>query len=154
MRKETVIFLILTLTAAIITGSTLGMMSNIKYLTKDGKIPVSASQKEQTAANSQVAENTPSAKNTNSQQTTTAVSAGSSSSSDVSEQMIMSPEETNQIRSMLVSLGMSENSDYNQFIMQYQQAHDIEPTGNMDSMTLNSIIEEVKMQRAEQRAAR
>lgn len=154
MRKETIFFLILTLTAAIITGCTLGTLSNIQYLAKNGKVPVLAAQKEQAATKSQVADNTSSSKSANTQQKSAESTTGSSSSSANTENMIMSPEETSQIRAMLVSLGMTEKSDYNQFVMQYQQAHGIRPTGNMDSMTLNSIIEEVRMQRIRQTVAR
>ncbi|MGI5922081.1 MAG: hypothetical protein ACOX6I_10140 [Syntrophomonadaceae bacterium] len=139
MKKETVFFLILTVAAAIVVGSTLGIMNNIQYLAKNGAL-YRADEVPQAAAKDPAA-------TTEQQKAIAASSAGSSKT--VSQDMIMSPQETSQIRDMLLRLGMQEDSDYSQFVMQYQQAHGIRPTGNMDSMTLNTIIEEVKMQRVQ-----
>lgn len=154
MRKETYVFLILILSAAITTGSTAGIITNIKYvkthlsaMSADNKL---ASESEADPHNSATAPST-SRSSPNRQVEVAAAQAGTSSGSTDSESLNMSADEQSQVKDMLVNLGM-QNADYAQLIMQYQQAHGINPTGNLDSNTLNSIVQEITLERARQLA--
>mgnify|MGYP001213538528 FL=1 len=53
---------------------------------------------------------------------------------------------------MLVSLGANKNGDYSAFIRNFQIEKSLPPTGSLDSLTLNAIINEVTRQRANQMA--
>lgn len=149
MKQSTFFFLTLVLAAAIITGSTLGVISNFENIkTAVQNQPVA------NVANTEASEReeiSPTGNGPSSSQATvqTALAPTGSNSTEL---MVISPEDGAEITSMLVQLGMTGETDSTEFIKQYQQTRGIQPTGNIDSMTLNSIIKDVKQQRASQLA--
>ncbi|MGS0763605.1 peptidoglycan-binding domain-containing protein [Syntrophomonas curvata] len=162
MKKEYLFFLVMVLAAAVITGATIGFISNFHYIVNQS--PASTSQAEpvqqDTAASNpdrqnDVLKSQPvepgdiGDKNTDSQGRKVAVVK---SPTPTSEQgyLILSREEKQQVINMLVSLGANKGGDYSEFIRNFQKEKSLPPTGSLDSLTLNAIILEVTRQRATQ----
>lgn len=149
MKQSTFFFLVLILAASVVTGSTLGVASNFALIkstaqNQNQSVTNNASINKSVPKQSSAADKTAQAN----KKTDATVQTASASSDDKStELMVVTPEESAQITSMLVKLGMT-GDDSDQFVKQYQESHGIQPTGNIDSVTLNSIINDVKLQRA------
>jgi cytoskeletal protein RodZ len=139
MNKSTFFFLVLILAAAIVTGSTLGVISNIEL------IKSAAQNQNQSAMNADTEKST--AGQSQPEQNKTLQTASTSAENTSTQVMVVSPEEGAEITSMLVKLGMPNDGDSGTFVKQYQASHGIQPTGNIDSITLNSIINDVRMKR-------
>jgi len=144
MKKENFFFLIFVLAAAVITGSTLGIANSLIYIKEQGEVL-----KQEAAAQE------------NSQEETAAESslyAGLESEGPVPaapslpELMVITEAEKEEIQSMLTGLGMVESADYNKFIIEFQKNNSIEPTGYLDSQTLQAIIKQATLQKAAEAA--
>ncbi|HZJ84470.1 MAG TPA: hypothetical protein VFD02_02835 [Syntrophomonadaceae bacterium] len=59
----------------------------------------------------------------------------------------LSQHEQGQILEMLCALGMINCSDHNNYILNFQKEHLLEPTGELDSWTLDIIIEQIRLER-------
>lgn len=146
MKLEYYIFLSLVLTAAIVTGSTLGVAANFPYI-------VEQSQKTQTA---QLTAPAVSSTLTGSEGLKPSVAAApsvitaSNSGSPVlsSDVMLVTAAEKNQIVEMLIMLGMATEADFPAFVKGFQQKHALDATGLLDSKTLHFIMEEAKLKKA------
>jgi hypothetical protein len=163
MKKEYLFFLVMVLAAAVITGATIGLISNFHYIEKQVQENQSAIETPQQQAsvpsdepdnpiksetvNSDSKDNI----NTNNEVKTVAVVRPATSSTEQGY-LVLSGEEKQQIVDMLVSLGATKNGDYSTFIRNFQRAKSLPPTGSLDSLTLNAIINEVTRQRAAQMA--
>lgn len=156
MRKEYLFFLVMVLAAAIITGATIGFISNFHYIVNQPQD--SSSQVEPTTspagqgdlANSKAV--TPAGQedsNTDNQVRKVAVVKPSNPSAEQGY-LVLSREEKQQVINMLESLGANKDGDYSEFIKDFQKKKSLTPTGNLDSLTLNAIIQEVTRQRAAQ----
>lgn len=143
MKKEYVFFLVLVLAAAIVTGSTIGIVNNLdiilghnhnadNVLASSDNLPIEK----------RVAQN-----NNSDDVSNISRSAASRNSNiatpDATELMLVSQQEQEQIVDMLKYLGMPEGADYSEFIRQFQQTHSLKPTGNLDSITLDTVIRQV-----------
>lgn len=142
MKKSTFFFLVLVLAAAVVTGSTLSVISNFELIK-------SAAQNQSTINNAS-SENAQQIEPADVHKDNASVQTASATTDASTELMVVSPEESAEITSMLVNLGMTCDTDSGKFIKQYQVTHGIQPTGNMDSITLSSIINDVKIERATQ----
>jgi hypothetical protein len=146
MKPTTYIFLVLVLAAAIVTGSALAITSNFQAIkTAADQQNQSGSSPNAREAVSKDAAGTDSASVKPPQNA--AVQTASVNSDTDTEFMVVSPQENAEIAAMLQNLGMTDSRDS---IKQYQQTRGIEATGNLDSITLNSIINDAKIQRAAQ----
>ena len=145
MKKEYLFFLVFVLAAAIVTGATIGIISNFHYIEKQAKENLSQIESaEQQASASNSGEQIDSINNTDNE----------INNAHVAEQgyMVLSGGEKQQVIDMLVSLGATRDGDYNDFIRNFQRKKSLNPTGSLDSLTLNAIINEVTRQRAAQMA--
>lgn len=150
MKKSTFFFLVLVLAAAVVTGSALGVISNFDIIKN------AAQHNNQSAGNDAVADNPSSEteqKNAGQEQAQddkAIQTASASAANTATEVMVVSPEENAEITSMLVKLGMASDADSDDFVKEYQANHGIQPTGSIDSITLDTIINDVKMKRVTQ----
>jgi archaellum component FlaG (FlaF/FlaG flagellin family) len=124
LRKKYFGFFILFLAAVVIAGFTMGIIINYKNLSQQAlakSIPVAA-------------------------QPSTAVSSDPTSViSGNGELMVMSQAEKGEIELMLNTVGISADKEYNQRINEFQEKNTITPTGILDSWTLGTLINQVKM---------
>lgn len=164
MKKEYIFFLILVLAAAIVTGATIGLISNFHYIEKQAQENVSqvdlAQQKASTPNSDKQGDSVknenvnPEGESRHNNDTEAKKVAITQPTAPVTEQgyLVLSREEKQQIIDMLVSLGATKDGDYGAFIRNFQIEKSLPPTGNLDSLTLHAIINEVTRQRAAQMA--
>lgn len=157
MKKEYLFFLVLVLAAAIITGATIGFISNFHHIQKQAQENLSQVQttEQQTLEQGDGVkdenanpEDEPLYNDSNEIKKVTV----SQPAAPTTEQgyLVLSGEEKQQIVDMLVSLGATKDGDYSAFIRNFQKEKSLPPTGNLDSLTLNAVIYEVTKQRAAQ----
>lgn len=159
MKKEYLFFLVLVLAAAIVTGATIGLISNFHYITHLN--PASSSQIEpvnhETATQPSAQPNAefgeavqPSVQQSSDSGNEVQKIAVVNQPASAGEQgyLVLSGEEKELVVNMLVSLGADRDGDYSEFIRSFQKQKSLTPTGSLDSLTLNAIILEVTRQRA------
>lgn len=143
MKLEHYIFLSLVLMAAIITGSTLCVASNLPHIL----VQAEQAQQVQSALSDRTAYNSATANTPYTPYTPSAISRGSVSSTDV---MVITAAEKEQIVNMLKNLGMRNENEMPSFIKGFQEKHALDATGLLDSKTLYFIIQESKLVRVDQ----
>lgn len=153
MRKEYFFFLILLLAAAVVTGATIGMIGNLNYIIHQTDIleSVQSSQTEDVMDDDTGTAITPENK-VNKLNSSSDTTIKSSSGNVSSELLIVTHEEQAEVADMLTKLGIDANKSYNERIAEFQKKYSIEPTGNLDSMTLNTIVKELRLQQTSRRA--
>jgi hypothetical protein len=57
--------------------------------------------------------------------------------------MVVTAQEKEEIRKMMLQLGMSEDEQESDFISKFQRSHNLSITGTLDSQTLNTMIKQV-----------
>lgn len=140
MQRGQMIFLILILCSAIVTGTTIGFAANFPLLTQH--IQSTADQ----AAESEPA---PTAGQRSDDQDAGSINVASSEELNRSYQMmVVTSDEKNEIRSMLEQLGMSSDQDEAEFIREFQINNSLNPTGSLDSLTLNMMIKQATLNKA------
>lgn len=150
MKKEYYWFLILILAAAVVTGSTLGLLTNFKYISQQSKIRL----QENKAVESNTSElNQPSLTNQ-----TLAANNESSSANDTPQiaangttdttVMMVSQAEKDEIDIMLNAVENINGTDYRARIRSFQEKNALSITGLMDSQTLNALINQATIQRS------
>lgn len=140
MQRGQMIFLILMLCSAIVTGTTIGIAANFPLLT----------QHIQSTAD-QAAESEPAlpAQQQSADREAGSINIASSEARNRSNQMmVITAEEKNEIRSMLEQLGMSSDQDEAEFIREFQISNSLSPTGSLDSQTLNMMIKQATLNKA------
>lgn len=164
MKKEYLFFLVMVLAAAVITGATIGLISNFHHIEKQVQENLSAAEttRQQVSAPADEPDDpvksetvNPESKeniNTNNNEVKKVAVVRPATSSTEQGYLVLSGEEKQQVVDMLVSLGATKNGDYSTFIRNFQRAKSLPPTGSLDSLTLNAIINEVTRQRAAQMA--
>lgn len=152
MKKENFIFLILLILAAIFCGSTLAIATNYSYLAQNAKqlqvaeAHAASSQAESIAADLRQ-DNSPVSSET-SQPQSAAAGQSLSDSGQNNDEMDITPAEKQQIEDMLTSLDQNQGSDYTQLLTDFQAKHSLNPTGCLDTQTLNAIIRAVAITKA------
>lgn len=127
MKKEHVIFLVLLLAAAIVTGSTAGFISHFKYI-----VQYQQAGHTQTCATTQEPEE----------------DHADRASNRSEKVMVVSDQEEEAIYDMLLELGMNQGEEPSRFIAEFQQQQSLKPTGNLDSSTLQVIIQQATLKKA------
>ncbi|MDD2373324.1 MAG: hypothetical protein PHR04_07385 [Syntrophomonadaceae bacterium] len=162
MKREYLFFLVMVLAAAVITGATIGFISNFHHIEKqiqENLSQVEPAQQQASAPNSKKQNDNikseavnPEGKDNNNTANEVKKVAVVPPATTSTEQgyLVLSGEEKQQIVDMLVSLGATKNDDYSTFIRNFQRDKSLPPTGSLDSLTLNAIINEVTRQRAAQ----
>lgn len=154
MRKEYAVFFSLILAAAITAGSTLSLANNTQALAE-------YRQTQQNKKNLEPEENTASEKPDASQTSYDKsmlylqkdISRGSDEFryvyiSNENKPVSLTDEEKKQVIAMLKELGMASEDEYTVFLRDFQQKHNLLPTGNLDTFTLELIINQVQIERA------
>jgi len=152
MKKEHFIFLTLLLCAAIIIGSTIGLTSNLKYIVNqmpEKKIEAAPLEQEQGPSNKSQIENDISSEKAENNEIINRTSG--QILYYIGNNLTFSQEEKQEVTAMLASLGAEKKGDYSQFIREFQRKKGLTPTGTLDDLTLNAIINEITKQRAQQR---
>lgn len=129
MKKEYFIFLILIVAAAVVTGSTIAFASNFDVINSSLNQTPTANLESQLADVSNDKEDL-------------------SDSDDTYEVTVISAGEQEQILRMLKALGLVNGADPEEYIKNFQAQNSLEPTGNLDSETLSLIIEQIKLEKA------
>ncbi|MBO8158889.1 peptidoglycan-binding domain-containing protein [Thermosyntropha sp.] len=157
MRKEYVLFFSLILAAAIISGTTLSMAANADVIIKNSQLKQSQNlssninKKQEENIQEKIEKNTQN--QTNTADTSELINTPSRKSfryiyiSDTGKQLPLTEEEKAQVISMLKELGMSDEDEYSQFLKDFQEKHNLPPTGILDSLTLELIINQVQINR-------
>lgn len=155
MRKEYIVFFSLILAAAITAGSTLSLADNaqalVKYSTaqqKENQKPVD-NEKNQSASEEKRSEKTyadPSSAlklNPQDAQKTSYIYIA-----DENKPVSLTEEQKAQVMAMLKELGMKSEEEYSHFLLKFQEEHNLPPTGQLDSLTLELIVNQVQIERA------
>lgn len=141
MRKEHILFLTLITAAAVIAGSTVSLATNMKYIIGNIEKSTGIEVQTQQVADKSIEHNSEGTK----------TSRGSDGrdlpSVDGINYEAMTDVEKQQIMEMLASLGMTNEAEYTAFITDFQAKHSLQPTGVLDSETLDAIVEQIKLQR-------
>ncbi len=159
MKKEYFWFLTFILAAAVVTGSTLGMITNFKYISQHTKARLQEQkelelEKTQKTNNLELDDPFGQTKETGTTQ--------SSTSSDTSlalgpaadnATLVISNEEKNEIDAMLNTLDDSTKTDFGERIKHFQLKNALPSTGIIDLQTLNLLINQAKIEKAGQRLA-
>ncbi len=127
MKKEHMIFLVFLLSAAVVAGATAGFISNFKYIAQYYQTAQA-----QTCMVAQEPEEDSVAGTTN----------------RAEKVLVVSEQEEEAILDMLLDLGMDQAEDPSRFIAEFQQEQSLEPTGNLDSVTLQAIIQQATLKKA------
>ncbi len=142
MQKGYFFFLILVLASAVILGSTIGLISNVSYIVQHTELL--KPQPNEASPDVHADNAIPPAPKPSSPDSLQGEKQPSTSSGN-SEYMILSQEEKEQIKQMLLGLGMGENDDLGQFVLEYQKKNSLEATGILDSQTLDAIIRQTTL---------
>ncbi len=151
LKKGNFFFLVFLLAAAVILGSTVGLISNINYIVKtemNKEKPTSSKAEEETVAEpeSTSPETTPQADYAYNNLETSDPPAQSVSPSADPNQIDIGDEERQLLKEMLYNLGMKETDDFNAFVRAFQNKNSLQATGNIDYSTLNAIIQQSTLQ--------
>lgn len=141
MRKEHYIFLVFMVAAAVVCGYTLAFASCYKtIISENPPAGIIASEKAQQPS-----------QNPKPQESESTAATQLASANSETEMMIVSQDEQQEIEEMLRTLGMQEGQDLEEFLIDFQKEQNLEPTGNLDSITLNTVITQTTLQKAIQR---
>lgn len=149
IKKGNFFFLVFLLAAAVILGSTIGLISNVSYIVHQGmnkQNSTTSKVEEKTVTepadtSSETAPQTDNAKNESS-----VPSAQSALPSANPNQIDIGDDERQLLKEMLYNLGMKETDDFNNFVRAFQNKNSLQATGNIDYQTLNVIIQQSTLQ--------
>lgn len=140
MKPEHFIFFIFILAAAVVTGSTFSFAAHFPYIVERAETLAVADRDYSTAAStSEVQYHQYSAE----QESASVMTAGTKKKS--TDLLVIDAQEKEQIMQMLVSLGMHQEANYQEFIRDFQAQNELTPTGSLDSITLKTIIAQVQL---------
>lgn len=151
MKKEYYWFFMFILAAALVTGSTMSIYANFKYISQQSKL------QQQQQDQKRLPEETNNKSTQSEDQVNTAKTKptavvdqklADNGTSD-SNNMIISQDEQEELNSMLSAMG-SNNEDFSLQIKDFQEKNSLPVTGIMDTDTLNILINKVTLQKAVQ----
>lgn len=143
MTRGQIIFLVMIICSAIVTGTTIGIVSNFDIIAQQAQISLEKN------ADGAAADSVPPINEYNQVPPADHLTVASNNPVSRSSQlMVVTTEEKEEIRSMLRQLGMSEQQQETEFIREFQQSHSLDATGNLDSQTLNLMIKQATYNKA------
>lgn len=143
-------FLVMVLMAAVVAGTTIGIVSNMGIIIDRVNVINSGAAVPDTEIAAEVHNTSPEALKTPAESSSEPAAASAYCTETTSDLMVVTGEEKEQIIAMLQQLGMPVGGDYNQFIKDFQQQQSLPATGSLDSRTLRIIINKTTQQRAQQ----
>lgn len=160
MKKEYFWFLIFILAAAVVTGSTLGIITNFKYITQHHKLSIQEQESPElhsleSQINRQPVQDSSQPSNTNDTAINHQHAAGSPASitiatSEDTIELPVSEAEKAEINAMLNTIESSNNADFNAQLKNFQEKNSLPSTGVIDLQTLQTLINQATIQRAVQ----
>ena len=153
MKKEHFSFLIFILAAAVVTGTTLGVFTNFKYISQQSKIRLQENQAVESKTselNNSSSTNQTLTTNNESGSTSTNQQLAANGTTDTTV-MIVSQAEKDEIDVMLNAVEKNNGTDYSARVRSFQEKNALPITGVMDSQTLNALINQATIQRSVQR---
>ncbi len=155
MKKEHFIFLVFVASAALVSGYTLAFTSCYKVIMNQNLEPGAIIAEQQFAGetiSSDISDTNTASEGCSVACLTDAQAAASTEGAPSStEMMVVDSVEQAEIEAMLTALGLQEGQEYSQFIREFQQQQSLDPTGNLDSATLNLIMQQLKLEKVTQR---
>lgn len=149
MKQGNVLFIIIVVAAAMVLGTTFGIVNSYKHIANAQKALVkqSGSKTDQTKDTTETSEptSTPTDKESSislSEETKV------SSVDDSGNFTVLSPTETRDIQRMLASLGHSD-PQLKASVSSFQSANKIKATGVLDNTTLETVIQQFTLQKAQ-----
>jgi|GEM_PF-6462802 hypothetical protein len=145
MKKQFAIFLVLIICAAMVGSSTLVIVLNMPIIAQTSqRLQAEA---EQPAESNQATETEIASNQTSQTNQVVAMELSSQSSAPLSNEF--TPAEREQIVKMLNDLGMQEQDISTDTIKSFQNQNSLSPTGNIDTHTLNEIIRQLALVKAQ-----
>lgn len=139
MKSGNIIFILIVVAAAMVLGTTFGIINNYK------NIATAQKQQSQSSLTTQNADDTEPALKSD----TVVPESGTVNVSDSTETFTtLSPAETGEVRSMLSALGHSEDQ-LSASVSSFQRANNVSVTGVLDNTTLNSVIQQFTLKKVE-----
>lgn len=151
IKKGNFFFLVFLIAAAVVIGSTVGLISNVNYIVHETEM-LKENSSTSNVEEEPVAETETETPDTTSQTDSTAniessVPAAQPSNPTANpDQLDIGDDERQLLREMLYSLGMKETDNFNDFVRSFQFKNSLNATGNIDYATLNAIIQQSTMQ--------
>ncbi|MEN6324795.1 MAG: peptidoglycan-binding domain-containing protein [Syntrophomonas sp.] len=151
LKKGNFFFLVFLLAAAVVLGSTVGLISNINYIVHKTEMskekPTSSKAEEETIAEptNNSPETAPQADYASNNLESSPPPAQSASPVADPNQIDIGNDERQLLKEMLYNLGMKETDDFNAFVRAFQNKNSLQATGNIDYSTLNAIIQQSTM---------
>ncbi|MGB4304520.1 MAG: hypothetical protein WBJ34_12145 [Syntrophomonadaceae bacterium] len=142
MTRAQMFFLFLMICTAVITGTALGIISNFDILQQQSQLVITST----ATASDELPNEEQSAEKGDCQEQTSSGSTSVASYDQVSRStqlMVVTAQEKEEIRKMMLQLGMSEDEQESDFISKFQRSHNLSITGTLDSQTLNTMIKQV-----------
>ncbi len=149
MKLEHYVFFSLILAAAIVTGSTLGILLHFPQIAEQVQVTQLAAKDHILGHPESVITQMPTPTGQPSEARLEISTADNCTTSVLGHDvMLVSAGERKQIVEMLKMIGMAAETDLPAFIKNYQQKYSLEVTGLLDSKTLHYILEEAKLKQA------
>ncbi|MEN6349114.1 MAG: peptidoglycan-binding domain-containing protein [Syntrophomonas sp.] len=154
MPKGKFLLLVFLFAAAVVLGCTIGLISNVSYIVHETDMirneeSDSSTENEKSTVNQKPVIPAPTGSQksqTDAGNTSNVSQAAKTAASSSSAFMVVSEDEKSQIKDMLFSIGMTEKDNLDDFIRQFQSKNSLNPTGYLDSQTLNAIIRQSTLQ--------
>lgn len=150
IKKGNFFFLVFLLAAAVVLGSTVGLISNINYIVHKNEMnkqkSTSQAEEENITEPVKISPPTASPENKASSNLESNVTPVQPSSPVNPNQIDIGDEERHLLKEMLYNLGMKDTDDFNNFVRAFQNKNSLQATGNIDYPTLNAIIQQSTMQ--------
>lgn len=145
MKRQYAFFLVLIICAAMVGSSTLVIVLNMPIIAQTSqRLQAEA---EQTAKSNPAAETQTASTQTSRKDTVVAMESSNQAPSPVSGEFTLAEKE--QIAQMLNELGMQEKDISADSIKSFQNQNSLSPTGNLDTSTLNEIIRQLALVKAQ-----
>ncbi len=154
MKKEHFICLVFIASAALVSGYTMAFASCYKVIMNQNPEPravIAEQQTENGNIGTDISDTSTAAEGC-SVACLSGVQTGSATGEAPSstEMMVVDSIEKAEIEAMLTALGLQEGQEYSQFIREFQQQQSLDPTGTLDSATLNLIMQQLKLEKVTQ----
>lgn len=149
MKQGNVLFIIIVVAAAMVLGTTFGIVNSYKHIANAQKALVKQSGNETSQTKDKTETSEPTSTPADKESSLSSSEETKVSSVDGSGNFtVLSPTETSDIQHMLASLGHSD-PQLKASVKSFQNANKIEVTGVLDNTTLETVIQQFTLQKAQ-----
>lgn len=139
MKNGNIIFILIVVAAAMVLGTTFGIINNYKNI---------ATAQKQHSQPSSTTQTTDDAKSVPKSDTNVSESSAVKVNESSGTFTTLSPAETNEVRGMLSALGHSQDL-LSASVSSFQQTNNVRITGVLDNTTLNAVVQQFTLKKAE-----